>query len=210
MNRPFGLTPDGARTKFFPLIKSFRDCQKEAVDRMWQGESALVLMPTGMGKSLIYQLPVFASGGIGIIISPLIALMQQQAALLEKAGATVLSLGGADAADAQRALRDFPWSAGAGFLFVSPERAETDGYLEYLLRRNREHVTLVAIDEAHCISQWGARSRPAYLRLRKAIRHYCPNATFLGLTATGAKCNSTHIPHDTNTQTHRHIHTHSP
>lgn len=165
MKRPFGLTPDGARAKFFPLITSFRDCQQAAVDRMWNGESALVLMPTGMGKSLIYQLPVFASGGVGIIISPLIALMRQQAALLEKAGATVLSLGGADAADAQRALRDFPWSAGAGFLFVSPERAETDGYLEYLLRQNREHVTLVAIDEAHCISQWGHDFRPPYKNL---------------------------------------------
>lgn len=165
MKRPFGLTPDGARAKLFPGITSFRDCQKEAVERMWQGESALVLMPTGMGKSLIYQLPVFASGGIGIIISPLIALMQQQAALLEKAGATVLSLGGADAADAQKALREFPWSAGAGFLFVSPERAETDGYLEYLVRKNRESVTMVAIDEAHCISQWGHDFRPPYKNL---------------------------------------------
>jgi ATP-dependent DNA helicase RecQ len=165
LKRPFGITPDGARAKFFPLISSFRDCQQSAVDRMWQSKSALVLMPTGMGKSLIYQLPVFASGGIGIIISPLIALMQQQAALLERAGATVLSLGGADAADAQRALRDFPWSGGTGFLFVSPERAETDGYLEYLLRKNREHVTLVAIDEAHCISQWGHDFRPPYKNL---------------------------------------------
>lgn len=165
MKRPIGLTPDGARAQYFPAITSFRDCQRAAVDRMWKGESALVLMPTGMGKSLIYQLPVLASGGIGIIISPLIALMQQQASRLEKAGAMVLSLGGADAADAQRALRKFPWAAGAGFLFVSPERAETDGYLEYLLRMNREHVTLVAIDEAHCISQWGHDFRPPYKNL---------------------------------------------
>lgn len=162
MKRSFSTTPEEALVAFFPKIRGFRDCQADAINRVWRERSSLILMPTGMGKSLVYQMPVLASGGIGIIISPLIALMQQQAQVLRQAGATVLSLGGADAGDAQRALRDFPWSSGAGFLFVSPERAETDGYLEYLVRKHREQVALVAVDEAHCISQWGHDFRPPY------------------------------------------------
>ena len=146
--------PHQALAKFFPNVAGFRDCQEEVIKRAFANRSSLVLMPTGMGKSLTYQLPVLASGGVGIIVSPLIALMQQQAQVLRDAGANVLSLGGADAAEAQRALRSFPWSDGAGFLFVSPERAENDGYLEFLIRKYRQKVKLVAIDEAHCISQW--------------------------------------------------------
>lgn len=165
MTRGFSCTPREALAAFFPAITEFRDCQENAVDRVWRGHSSLLLMPTGMGKSLVYQLPVFASGGIGLIVSPLIALMQQQAELLQNAGARVLSLGGADATDAQRALRGFDWASGPGFLFVSPERAETDGYFEYLVRRNREHIALAAIDEAHCISQWGHDFRPPYKNL---------------------------------------------
>ena len=129
-------------------------------------------MPTGMGKSLIYQLPVLASEGVGLIISPLIALMQQQAQILERLGATVLTLGGADAQSAQASLREFSWFNGPAFLFISPERLETDGYLEFLLRRHRSAITLVAIDEAHCISQWGHDFRPAY----KAIPSFLDRA----------------------------------
>lgn len=161
----YSTTPKSALTTFFPGIAGFRDCQEQAIERIWAGRSSLLLMPTGMGKSLVYQLPVFASGGIGIIISPLIALMQQQAQVLRDAGANVLSLGGADSTEAQKALKAYPWSAGAGFLFVSPERAETDGYLEYLLRQHKENVALVAIDESHCISQWGHDFRPPYKNL---------------------------------------------
>jgi hypothetical protein len=136
MSGQFGLSPEEALAKWFPDT-SFRDRQREAVARIWNGRSSLVLMPTGMGKSLIFQLPVLASGGIGVVISPLIALMQQQTEILRDLGAEVLSLGGRDALDAQGALRSFPWADGPGFLFVSPERAETDGYLEHLLRKHR-------------------------------------------------------------------------
>ncbi len=162
MKSRFKVTPDEALAKLLPKGHTFRDRQREAVERVWEGRSSLVLMPTGTGKSLVYQLPVLASGGVGIVISPLIALMQQQARTLQDQGAQVLSLGGADAREAQESLRKFPWTTGPGFLFVSPERAETDGYLEHVLRRHRDNIVLVAVDEAHCISQWGHDFRPEY------------------------------------------------
>jgi len=158
----FELPPAGALARWFPDTDGFRDRQLDALERVWEGRSSLVLMPTGMGKSLTFQLPVFAARNIGVVISPLIALMSQQAEGLRARGANVLSLGGSDALDAQEALRRFPWEEGPGFLFVSPERAETDGYLEHLLRRHREAIGLVAVDEAHCISQWGHDFRPSY------------------------------------------------
>lgn len=158
-------TPASALEEWFPEVACFRDKQEAALNRVWAGGSCMVLMPTGVGKSLIYQLPVFASRGIGIVISPLIALMRQQADKLEAAGATVLSLGGEDAMSAQKSLKKFPWDKGPAFLFISPERAETDGYIEFLLRKHRDAITLIAVDEAHCISEWGDDFRPAYKAL---------------------------------------------
>ena len=168
---PSDWSPETALARWFPDA-SFRDRQLDAVRRLHAGHSALVLMPTGRGKSLIYQLPVLASDGVGLIISPLVALMQQQAQNLEGLGATVLTLGGTDAQSAQASLRAFSWLDGPAFLFISPERLETDGYLEFLLRRHRSAITLVAIDEAHCISQWGHDFRPAY----KAIPNFLDRA----------------------------------
>lgn len=115
MRPTFELPPDGALARWFPDTDGFRDRQLDALERVWEGRSSLVLMPTGMGKSLIFQLPVFASRSIGVVISPLIALMSQQAEGLRSRGANVLSLGGSDALDAQEALRRFPWEEGPGF-----------------------------------------------------------------------------------------------
>lgn len=186
MSTRFALSPEAALARMLPGA-SFRDKQRDALEHTWQGRSSLVLMPTGMGKSLLYQLPIFASNGIGVVISPLVALMQQQSTKLSAMGAFVLSLGGKDAAEAQKELRAFPWKCGPAFLFLSPERAETDGYLERLLRRHREQVSLLAVDEAHCISQWGHDFRPPYKAIPTFLDRvfgYGQWPTLLCLTAT--------------------------
>jgi ATP-dependent DNA helicase RecQ len=156
------ITPDLALSRWFPALGGFRHPQREVVERLIRKQPTLLLMPTGGGKSLAYQLPALMSDGIAVVVSPLIALMREQAERLRGMGIPALSLGGVDPREAQEELRSFPFGGGAGFVFTSPERAETDGYLEHLLRTNRKHVRLVAIDEAHCISQWGYDFRPAY------------------------------------------------
>ncbi len=121
-----------------------------------------MLMPTGGGKSLSYQVPALVQDKIGVVISPLIALMREQSDKLTQRGIQALSLGGLEPKQAQQRLRQFDFANGPGFILTSPERAETDGFLEYVLQRNRERVALVAIDEAHCISTWGHDFRPPY------------------------------------------------
>lgn len=160
------------------------------------GRSTLLLMPTGLGKSLTFQLPVLSAGKVALVISPLVALMRQHAAELTRMNIRALSLGGLDLLDAQQQLRGFGWDSGTGFIFVSPERTETDGYLEYLLRRHKARVGLVAIDEAHCISQWGHDFRPPY----KAIPNFLDRAfgrgtwpTLIGLTATLSAASQTEV-----------------
>jgi ATP-dependent DNA helicase RecQ len=161
------ITPEFALARWFPAIAAFRPPQREVVERLVRRQPTLLLMPTGGGKSLAYQLPALMTDGIAVIVSPLIALMREQTDRLRGMGVPALSLGGLDPREAQEELRSFPFGGGAGFVFTSPERAETDGYLEYLLRKNREHVRLVAIDEAHCIHSGGTTSARPTRRSRR-------------------------------------------
>jgi ATP-dependent DNA helicase RecQ len=181
------ITPQAALAKWHPTMSAFRDRQLEVIDRLLAGRPTLLLMPTGGGKSLTYQIPVLAAGRIGIVVSPLVALMREQAEKLEAMGVSAVSLGGLEPLQASEALRRFRWDQGPGFVFTSPERAETDGYLEHLLRANRSRIGLVAVDEAHCISQWGHDFRPPYKALPGFIdRAFGHSAwpTVLCLTAT--------------------------
>jgi ATP-dependent DNA helicase RecQ len=158
----------------------FRPLQKEIIKHTLTGANSLVLMPTGMGKSLCYQLPALISPALTLVISPLIALMKDQVDALQKKGvdATFInsSLGRSERIDRYKNLR-----AGAyKILYVTPERFRKDDFLAALKTRE---ISLLAIDEAHCISEWGHDFRPDYTRL-KDIRALLNNPTTIALTAT--------------------------
>ena len=160
--------------------KRFRSHQARIIEAVLSGRDALVLMPTGGGKSLCYQVPALVRPGTGIVISPLIALMQDQVAALEAAGvrAAVLnsSLTWPEQQDVERRF-----AAGElDLLYVAPERLVQERMLERLARAE---ISLFAIDEAHCVSQWGHDFRPEYRQL-KVLAERFPGVPRIALTAT--------------------------
>ena len=159
---------------------AFRGPQQDIIDHVVAGGDALVLMPTGGGKSLCYQIPALIRPGIGIVVSPLIALMQDQVAALAEAGVRAAflnsSLTGAEAARVERSVRE----GTLDLLYVAPERLLTERCLEML---DRATIALIAIDEAHCVSQWGHDFRPEYIGLSILAERF-PDAPRIALTAT--------------------------
>jgi len=160
--------------------ESFRGEQAAVIERVVGGGDALVIMPTGGGKSLCYQVPALVREGVGVVVSPLIALMADQVAALRQVGVRAAyinsSLTPAEAREAERAM-------GAGELdlvYVAPERLCTERFLSEL---ERSRLALFAIDEAHCVSQWGHDFRPEYMRL-SVLHERFPGVPRLALTAT--------------------------
>ena len=162
----------------------FRGAQEAIVGHLAGGGDALVLMPTGGGKSLCYQLPALLREGTAIVVSPLIALMQDQVAALRQLGVRAAFLNSSlEARDAQAVRRDF--SAGSlDLLYVAPERLVMPSMLEDLARMyEASQLALFAIDEAHCVSQWGHDFRPEYLQL-SLLHERFPKVPRIALTAT--------------------------
>ncbi|PKP92624.1 MAG: DNA helicase RecQ [Alphaproteobacteria bacterium HGW-Alphaproteobacteria-14] len=163
------------RTFGFP---GFRGQQEAVIARVMQGEHSLALMPTGAGKSLCYQVPALARRGTAIVISPLIALMHDQIRSARAAGIRAASMTSADADNAATAEA---FRAGMlDLLYVAPERAATSGFQALL---ERTQIALFAIDEAHCVSEWGHDFRPDYRGLKPMLDRF-PNVPRLALTAT--------------------------
>ncbi|MDA8019214.1 MAG: DNA topoisomerase 3 [Thermoanaerobaculia bacterium] len=159
---------------------SFRPFQEDACRAVCAGRDVLLVMPTGAGKSLCYQLPGIARGGTTLVISPLIALMEDQVAKLQDQGFAAERIhSGRGRADARKVL-DLYAHGELDFLFLAPERLGIPGFPELLARHP---PTLVTIDEAHCISQWGHDFRPDYRRLGERLPILRP-APVLALTAT--------------------------
>jgi DNA topoisomerase-3 len=159
---------------------SFRASQEDVCRAVIEGRDVLLVMPTGAGKSLCYQLPGIARGGVTLVISPLIALMEDQWAKLRELGFAVDRIhSGRDRAASRQAAVDY-LDGRLQFLFIAPERLRVSGFPEMLAKRK---PTLVAIDEAHCISQWGHDFRPDYRLLGSYLPTLRP-APVIALTAT--------------------------
>ena len=159
---------------------SFRPLQKEIIQWVCQGKDALGLLPTGGGKSIIFQVASLSKPGICIVITPLIALMKDQVDNLKKRG--ILSAAvytGMSRIEIQTVL-DNCVLGNYKFLYISPERLKTELFLSFVTQMK---VNLLVVDESHCISQWGYDFRPAYLEIA-AVRELLPNVAVLALTAT--------------------------
>ena len=158
---------------------NFRPLQEEIIQSILDGKDTLALLPTGGGKSICFQVPALASDGLCLVVSPLIALMKDQVENLNKKGIRALAVySGMSFLELKKILQNASYG-NYKFLYVSPERLETNLFLEYLPAMN---INLIAIDEAHCISQWGYDFRPPYLRVAK-LREYLPDVPVLALTA---------------------------
>ncbi|WP_435751646.1 DNA helicase RecQ, partial [Thauera sp. AutoDN2] len=163
---------------------AFRGEQQQIVEHVARGGDALVLMPTGGGKSLCYQIPALLREGTAIVVSPLIALMQDQVSALVEAGVNAAFLNSSLDMDAARSVERALWDGTLDLLYVAPERLMTPRFLDQLDHlRDTGRLALFAIDEAHCVSQWGHDFRPEYLQLSILPERY-PAIPRIALTAT--------------------------
>ncbi len=159
---------------------SFRPLQQEIIEAVLNGSDCLALLPTGGGKSICFQVPAMAKPGLCLVVSPLIALMKDQVETLRRKNITAFAVHSGMTRKEVIHTLEIAGSSNCKFLYVSPERLETAIFKEYLLSLA---VSLIAIDEAHCISQWGYDFRPAYLRIA-ALREELPRVPVLALTAS--------------------------
>jgi ATP-dependent DNA helicase RecQ len=158
----------------------FRKGQEAAVDALLAGRHVLTVMPTGSGKSLCYQVPALLLGGLTIVVSPLVALMQDQVAALRLAGVAAETINSSRPRDENVAAWRRVAAGETRLLYMAPERLMTDRMLAAL---RRLPVRLIAVDEAHCISQWGPAFRPEYEGLAR-LREVFPEVPIAALTAT--------------------------
>lgn len=161
-------------------FKAFRSHQRDIVSAVLNGGDALVLMPTGGGKSLCYQVPALIRPGTGVVISPLIALMQDQVDALRDVGVNAAFLNSTLDREQQNQVEAQFLAGDLDLLYIAPERMVQERTLSLL---SRAKISLFAIDEAHCVSQWGHDFRPEYRQLRLLAEHF-PSVPRMALTAT--------------------------
>jgi ATP-dependent DNA helicase RecQ len=159
---------------------SFRGRQGAIIERVAGGGDALVLMPTGGGKSLCFQVPALLREGLAVVVSPLIALMDDQVATLDELGVAAVALNSTLSADEQRLIAERIKRSEIKMLYLAPERLVQPRMLSFLQNLD---IALFAIDEAHCVSQWGHDFRPEYLQLGQLAELF-PNVPRIALTAT--------------------------
>ena len=170
---------------------AFRGSQEEIIGHVSGGGDALVLMPTGGGKSLCYQIPALLRDGVGVVVSPLIALMQDQVDALEEVGVRAAFLNSTQTFEESQRIERLVRTGEIDLVYVAPERLLTQRCLELL---DASPISLFAIDEAHCVSQWGHDFRPEYIRLSVLHERY-PGIPRIALTATADQQTRDEIAH---------------
>ena len=170
-------------------FNSFRPNQELVIDTLNRGGNVLAVMPTGSGKSLCYQIPALMNAGLTVVVSPLIALMRDQVSALKMAGACAETVNSSIEPSARRGVWDRLNNGSLKILYLSPEYLMTDMVLDAL---DKQDLTLIAVDEAHCISQWGPAFRPDYAELAKLHKRY-PETPILATTATADEVTRTDI-----------------
>lgn len=161
-------------------MPTFRHGQREIISSVLENKDVLALMPTGGGKSLCYQLPAMVKQGLTVVVSPLVALMNDQVQSLRSLGLPAGAIHSGLSMDERKAVFEEMKTAPSYLLYVSPERVQKPGFSPWLKQQN---LSLIAIDEAHCVSQWGHDFRPEYTNL-SVLRHNHPEVPIIALTAT--------------------------
>lgn len=174
------MTPEQALKKYFGY-DSFRPGQREIISALMSGRDALAILPTGGGKSLCYQIPAICMPGLTLVISPLISLMKDQEDGLVEMGVAARSLSSATTTEHFAETLRLARAGALDLLYVAPERLELEGFRETLASL---HVTMVAVDEAHCVSQWGHDFRPSYMRIAELLEDFAERPVFAAFTAT--------------------------
>jgi ATP-dependent DNA helicase RecQ len=180
---------------------SFRGAQQEIIDHVIAGRDALVLMPTGGGKSLCYQIPALIRPGTGVVISPLIALMQDQVDALTALGLRAGFLNSTQDPGERRLVESAFLAGQLDLLYLAPERLRAESALRLL---DRGSISLFAIDEAHCVSQWGHDFRPDYLELSQLHLRW-PSVPRIALTATATRATRAEIAARLSLESARHF-----
>ena len=161
----------------------FRPGQEEIIRSALEGRDSLVIMPTGSGKSLCYQIPALVKQGVCVVVSPLIALMQDQVSALSQLGVSAAFLNSTLEPRFQREVLDDLHSGRLDLLYIAPERLMEPATFQQF---QKLEISMFAIDEAHCVSQWGHDFRKEYFEL-KALAEYFPNVPRMALTATATE-----------------------
>lgn len=162
---------------------AFRPLQAEIIDWVLYGQDAMVLMPTGGGKSLCFQIPALVMQGLTLVISPLIALMHDQVQALKANGIAAEYINSSLSTQEQSTIERQCKNGELKLLYISPEKLFTQGYLEWILSLN---ISLFAVDESHCVSTWGHDFRPEYTKLN-VLKQALPDVPMIALTATADK-----------------------
>ena len=163
---------------------SFRPGQEHLINAILAGQDVLGIMPTGAGKSIVYQVPALLFPGITLVISPLISLMKDQVEGLNQAGVHAAYLNSSLTQNQYFKALDFARAGRYPIIYVAPERLLTDSFLSFALNAN---ISMVAVDEAHCVSQWGQDFRPSYLKITEFIDRLPVRPVVSAFTATATK-----------------------